>query len=94
MSKVTTHTWEQARVERGVTMRSRVRALIGVGSIVAAPALLSPTTARAATPAATARRRRAVASGKTWEVAAIARLDELVVEEGVVLTAPRGTACP
>jgi len=65
MSKVTTHTREQARAERGVTMRSRVRALIDVGSIVAAPALLSPTTAQAATPAAAARRRRTVASGET-----------------------------
>ena len=90
MSEVTTHTREQGLAERGVTMRSRVRALIAVGSVVAAPGLLSPTTAHAATPGATARRRKTVASGETWEVAAITRLDELVVEHGAVLTAPEG----
>ncbi|MFC7260610.1 hypothetical protein [Streptomyces lutosisoli] len=90
MSKVTNHTMEQCLAERGVTMRSRVRALIAVGSVVAAPALLAPATAHAATPAAAARRRKTVASGETWEVAAITRLDELVLEDGSVLTAPEG----
>src|SRR5882724_10868608 len=70
MSEVTTHAMEQGLAERGVTMRSRVRALIAVGSIVAAPAVLAPATAHAATPAAAARRRKTVASGETWEVAA------------------------
>ncbi|MGW2521876.1 hypothetical protein ACWC09_33655 [Streptomyces sp. NPDC001617] len=85
MSEVTPHTKEQALAQRGVTMRSRVRALLAVGSLVAAPTLLMPTAARAATGL-----RKTVASGETWEVTEITRLDELVVEDGAVLTAPDG----
>ncbi|MEU6254722.1 hypothetical protein [Streptomyces sp. NPDC047043] len=69
----------------GGTMRSRVRALLVVGSVAAAPALLAPATAHAATG-----RRRTVAAGETWEVTEVTRLDVLVVEEGAVLTAPEG----
>jgi hypothetical protein len=71
-------------------MRSRVRALLAVGAIAAAPALLAPTTADAATPDSTSDRTKTVASGETWEVTEITRLDELVVEDGAVLTAPEG----
>lgn len=81
---------ERVRGERGVPMRSRVRALLAVGAIAAAPALLAPTTADAATPDSTSDRTKTVASGETWEVTEITRLDELVVEDGAVLTAPEG----
>ncbi|WP_329281896.1 hypothetical protein [Streptomyces sp. NBC_01451] len=89
MSEVTPHTMEPVRAERGVPMRSRVRALLVVAGVVAAPGLLAPTAAHAATPADAAGR-RTVAPGEIWEVAEITRLDELVVQDGAVLTAPEG----
>ncbi|MFI5474108.1 hypothetical protein ACIA6D_28195 [Streptomyces cacaoi] len=67
------------------TMRSRVRALLAIGSLAAAPQLLTPAAAHAAIGL-----RRTVAAGETWEVAEITRLDLLVVEEGALLTAPDG----
>ncbi|MEV7392298.1 hypothetical protein [Streptomyces sp. NPDC091215] len=85
MPRNTLRTEEQTRAERGVTMRARVRALLVVGGVAAAPALLAPTAARAA-----GRRSRTVAAGETWEVTEITRLDELVVAQGAVLTAPDG----
>ncbi|MFJ3664955.1 hypothetical protein ACIPSE_00720 [Streptomyces sp. NPDC090106] len=67
------------------TLRSRVRALLALGSLAVAPGLPVPVAARAATGG-----RRVVAAGETWEVTGITRLDELVVEEGASLTAPDG----
>ena len=67
------------------TMRSRVRALLALGSLVAAPTLLAPARAHAA-----AGGQKTVASGETWEVTEITELDLLVVEEGALLTAPDG----
>ncbi|WP_371664549.1 hypothetical protein [Streptomyces sp. NBC_00280] len=89
MFEVTPHTMEPALAERGVPMRSRVRALLAVAGVVAAPVLLAPTAAHAATQAVAAGR-RTVVSGEVWEVTAITRLDELVVEDGAVLTAVEG----
>ncbi|MFG2967610.1 hypothetical protein ACGFZS_30500 [Streptomyces sp. NPDC048288] len=86
MPENTVRTEEQARAERGVPLRARVRALLVVAGAAAAPGLLAPTAARAA-----GRRSRTVAAGETWEVTEITRLDELVVEEGAVLTAPDGS---
>lgn len=67
------------------SMRSRVHALLAVGSLAAAPTLLAPATAHAATAP-----RRTVAAGETWEVTEVTRLGLLVVEEGALLTAPEG----
>ncbi|MGY1495298.1 hypothetical protein ACW4TU_01400 [Streptomyces sp. QTS52] len=90
MPEVTSHPTEPVLAESAVPMRSRVRALLAVASVVAAPTLLAPTAAHAATPARAADRSRTVASGEIWEITEITRLDELVVEDGVVLTAPEG----
>ncbi|MFJ3667185.1 hypothetical protein ACIPSE_12075 [Streptomyces sp. NPDC090106] len=70
-----------------VSMRGRVRALLVVGGLAAAPGVLAPATARAAT---SSTRRRTVASGETWEIGRITRLDELVVEDGATLTVAEG----
>ncbi|MGI5454647.1 hypothetical protein ACQEWB_16010 [Streptomyces sp. CA-249302] len=70
---------------RQPTMRSRVRALLAVGALAAAPTLLAPATAQAGTGG-----RRTVAAGETWVVTGTTRLDLLVVEEGAQLTAPDG----
>ncbi|WP_327699733.1 hypothetical protein [Streptomyces sp. NBC_00459] len=90
MSEVTPHTTEPVLAERGMPMRSRVRALLAVAGAVSAPALLVPTAAHAATPAGAAGPSRRVASGEIWEVTAITQLDELVMEDGALLTAPEG----
>lgn len=60
MSGVATHTTEPVVGQGGVPTRSRVRALLTVGSAVAAPVLLAPTAAHAATASAAPRRRNAV----------------------------------
>ncbi|NNN35082.1 hypothetical protein HLK59_32900 [Streptomyces sp. S3(2020)] len=72
-------------------MRSRVHALLALGASAAAPTLLAPTSAHAATSATSATSvTKTVAAGETWEVTETTRLGLLVVEEGALLTAPEG----
>ncbi|MFF3499462.1 hypothetical protein [Streptomyces sp. NPDC003247] len=81
---------DETPAQRQVTMRTRVRVLLALGGLAAAPSLIAPAAARAATPSGAGGRSRTVSAGETWEVTGITRLDELVVEDGAVLTAPDG----